>query len=183
MGTLLCPKHRFIAFPDHSRSVWGFCLATPVYFLCKLTRDSAINDSGSKSEKIRDFEKMSTIRILAMVMILSYSVYRMERVTSKWPISELRGSFSILLNNWAFQRRPIFLCNFFLQNFHFEKSYDDFNFYVCELRCRPDWKNTFAKYIFYFEFPRIFFEISNTIYFSQNYFFNRAGISIHTHTN
>ena len=77
-----------------------------------------------------------------------YSVYRMERVTSKWPISELRGSFSILLNIWAFQWRSIFCVIFFLQNVHFEKSYDDFNFYVCELRCRPDWKNTFAKYIF-----------------------------------
>ena len=37
-----------------------------------LTRDSAKNDSGSKSEKFRDFEKMCTIRILAMVMKFTF---------------------------------------------------------------------------------------------------------------
>ena len=35
LGTLLCPKHHFMAFPDHSRPVWDFCMTIPVYFPCK----------------------------------------------------------------------------------------------------------------------------------------------------
>ena len=35
LGTLLCPKHHFMVFPDHSRPVWDFCMTIPVYFPCK----------------------------------------------------------------------------------------------------------------------------------------------------
>ena len=35
----------------------------------------------------------------------------------------------------SFSAKTYFLCNFFLQNFHFEKSYGDLIFYVFELRC------------------------------------------------
>ena len=56
-------KSRFFHFWSHYRFLQNLLL---VYkgnycsFLCKLTRDSAKNDSASKSENFRDFEKMST---------------------------------------------------------------------------------------------------------------------------
>ena len=45
----------------------------------------------------------------------------------------------------GFSSKRYFFLNFVLENFHFEKSYGDFIFYVCELRCAEKNRAKFQK--------------------------------------